>query len=203
LTAPFAGVVSSRSTQIGALIVAGSTSSQPLFTISDVTRMRIYVRVPQNYSAMVAPGLGAHITLPEYPGRVFLAVVTRSAQAVDAQSGSVLVELLAPNPDGALKPGAYAQVRFDALDSKGHAYQLPGSAILYGNDGPTVAVADANGKVTVKPVTIARDDGASVILSGGVAPTDRVIDAPPDSIRSGDQVRVTRGHAAKGEGDVH
>jgi RND family efflux transporter MFP subunit len=207
LTAPFAGVVSSRSTQLGALIVAGSTSSQPLFTVSDVARMRIYVRVPQNYSAMVAPGLGAHITLPEFPGRVFAAVVTRSAQAVDAQSGSVLIELLAPNPDGALKPGAYASVRFDALsgtgDSKGSAYQLPGSAILYGNSGPTVAVADANGKVTVKPVTIARDDGASVILSGGVAPTDRVIDAPPDSIRTGDQVRVARGHAAKGPGDAH
>jgi RND family efflux transporter MFP subunit len=203
LTAPFAGVVSSRSTQLGALVVAGSTSSQPLFTVSDVSRMRIYVRVPQNYSAMVAPGLGAHVTLPEFPGRVFAAVVTRSAQAVDAQSGSVLVELLAPNPDGALKPGAFAQVRFDALGARGSAYQLPGSAILYGNNGPTVAVADANGRVTVKPVTIARDDGASVILSGGVAPGDRVVDAPPDSIRTGDQVRVIRSHAAKGGSDAH
>jgi RND family efflux transporter MFP subunit len=201
LTAPFAGVVSSRSTQIGALIVAGSTSSQPLFTVSDVSRMRVYVRVPQNYSAMVAPGLGAHITLPEYPGRVFVAVVTRSAQAVDAQSGSVLVELLAPNPDGALKPGAYASVRFDALNNKGSAYQLPGSAILYGNRGATVAVADPHGMVSVKPVTIARDDGATVVLSGGVAPTDRVIDAPPDSIRTGDQVRVRQSVAAKGDAD--
>ena len=152
--------------------------------------MRIYVRVPQANSASIAPGVAAHLTLPEYPGRSFPATMTRSAEAVDPQSGAVLVELQAPNPDGALKPGAYAQVSFDALPNKASGLSLPGSAILYTNNGPAVAEVDGNGRVTIKPVTIGRDEGATVVISGGIGPNDRVIDAPPDSITKGDQVRV-------------
>lgn len=102
----------------------------------------------------------------------------------------------ADNRDGALKPGAYAQVRFKVPAGSGNGATLPGSAILYGNDGPTVAVVGRDDRVTVKPVTIARDEGNVVLLSGGVLPTDRVIDTPPDAIRSGDKVHVQA--AAKG-----
>lgn len=193
LSAPFAGVVTSRSAQIGQLVVSGNAAAQPLFTISDVSRMRIYVRVPQNYSGVVHQGLTATLTLPEYAGRTFTATLTRSAQAVDAQSGAVLVQLEAPNPDFALKPGAYAQVRFNVAAGQGNSLSLPGSAILYGNDGPTVALLDRGGRVVVKPVTIARDEGATVLVSG-LRPTDRVIDSPPDSIRSGDRVKVQNAH---------
>ncbi len=106
LTAPFDGVVTSRSTQIGALVPVGTPTSTPLFTVSDVSRMRIYVRVPQSYSAEIHPGLHASLTLPEYPGRTFDVVLTRSASAVDPLSGTMLVELQADNKDRALKPGA-------------------------------------------------------------------------------------------------
>ena len=195
LTAPFDGVVTSRSAQIGQLVVAGNAASQPLFTVSDVHSVRIYVRVPQGNSAQVTPGMAAMLSLPEYPGRSFPATLIRSAQAVDAQSGAVLVELGAANPDGALKPGAFAQVRFKA--GAGSGLTLPGSAILYGNDGPSVATVDAGGRVTVKPVTIARDDGKTINISAGLHPGDQVIDTPPDAIRSGDhvQVQVTGGPA--------
>jgi RND family efflux transporter MFP subunit len=202
LTAPFSGIVTSRSAQIGALVVSGNAAAQPLFTVSDVQRMRIFVRVPQAYSASVHPGMAATLTLPEYPGRSFAATMTRSAQAVDAQSGAVLVELQAANPDGALKPGAYAQVSFTTENGAGNNVTLPGSAILYGNDGPTVALAEANGRVTVKHVTIARDEGSKVTVSG-ISPTDRVIDTPPDSIRSGDRVKVQRTPAGKGAVNAH
>jgi len=197
LSAPFAGVVTSRSAQIGALVVSGTAASQPLFTVSDVHRMRVFVRVPQGASASVHPGIAASLTLPEYPGRTFPATMTRSAQAVDAQSGAVLVELQADNPDGALKPGAYAQVSFVTGNGAAgsSAVSLPGSAILYGSNGPTVAVVGAGDRVTVKPVKIARDEGASILISAGVLPTDRVIDSPPDSIRSGDKVRVQKAAA--------
>ncbi|MET0238821.1 MAG: efflux RND transporter periplasmic adaptor subunit [Sphingobium sp.] len=190
LAAPFAGVVTSRSAQIGALVVSGNAAAQPLFTVSDVHRMRIYVRVPQSSSAQVQRGMGATLTLPEYPGRSFAATMTRSAGAVDAQSGAVLVELQADNADGALKPGAYAQVSFKVGAGGGNALVLPGSAILYGNDGPTIAVVDRGGRVTVRPVTIARDEGATVLLSQGVKAGDRVIDTPPDAIGTGDKVKV-------------
>jgi multidrug efflux pump subunit AcrA (membrane-fusion protein) len=142
------------------------------------------------------------LSLPEYPGRSFAATLTRSAGAVDAQSGAVLVQLQADNPDGALKPGAFAQVSFKVGVGQGNGVTLPGSAILYGNNGPTVAVVGGNGRVTVKPVTIGRDEGATVQLSSGVSPSDRVIDSPPDAIRSGDRVRVQPSDG-KGATDAH
>jgi RND family efflux transporter MFP subunit len=201
LSAPFDGVVTSRSAQIGALVVAGNASAQPLFTVSDMHRVRIYVRVPQGYSAAVKPGNTATLTLPEYPGRSFTATMTSSANAVDPQSGAVLVQLQAPNPDGALKPGAFAQVKFQVGAGQGNALTLPGSAILYGNDGPTVAVVGNDGRVTVKPVTIARDEGATVQIATGVTAQDRIVDTPPDAIRTGDKVQVQT--AAAGKGAAH
>ncbi|WEK44801.1 MAG: efflux RND transporter periplasmic adaptor subunit [Candidatus Sphingomonas colombiensis] len=190
LYAPFNGVVTSRSAQIGQLVVAGNAASQPLFTVSDASRVRVFVRVPQGASADVHPGMTATLSLPEYPQRTFPATMTRSAQAVDAQSGAVLVELQAANPDGALKPGAFAQVTFKVGAGSGNALSLAGSTIIYANDGPSVAVVDGNGRVTVKRVTIARDEGKTVTISQGVAMNDRVIDSPPDAIRTGDHVRV-------------
>lgn len=202
LSAPFAGTVTSRSAQIGALVVSGNAAAQPLFTVSDVHRMRIYVRVPQGYSAQVRNGMAATLTLPEYPTRQFAATMTRSAGAVDAQSGAVLVELQADNPDGALKPGAFAKVNFSVGSGGGNGLTLPGSAILYGNEGPTVAVVGRDNRVTIKPVTIARDEGTTVQLSSGVTPSERIIDTPPDAIRTGDQVKVqaTQTAAAGGKG---
>lgn len=190
LYAPFNGVVTSRSAQIGQLVVAGNAASQPLFTVSDASRVRVYVRVPQGASAEVHPGMTATLSLPEYPRRTFPATMTRSAQAVDEKAGAVLIELQAPNPDGALKPGAFAQVSFSTGAGGGNTLNLPGSTIIYTNDGPSVAVVDARGRVTVKPVTIARDEGKTVAVSRGVTLADRVVDSPPDAIRSGDQVRV-------------
>lgn len=202
LVAPFDGVVTSRSAQIGALVVAGA-AAQPLFTIADTHRMRIYVRVPQGYSAQVKPNLSATLALPEFPGRSFPAKVTRSANAVDPKSGAVLVELQADSADGALKPGAYAQVEFSLDAGNAQSLRLPGSTVLYGNDGPTVAVVDDKGQVTVKPITIARDEGRSVIVTGGVAPTDRVIDTPPDAIQTGDFVKVQAPAPLAAKGAAH
>lgn len=199
LSAPFSGIVTSRSAQIGALVVAGNAAAQPLFTVSDVSRMRIFVRVPQAYSADVARGMGATLALPEFPGRTFDATMTRSAQAVDAQSGSVLVELQASNPDEALKPGAYAQVTFSGAGG-GKTLSVPGSAILYGSDGPSVAVVQGKDHVKVKPITIARDEGTKVAISAGITAQDRVIDSPPDAIRTGDRVRVLKPVAGVAQG---
>ena len=190
LYAPFNGVVRSRSAQIGQLVVAGNAAAQPLFTISDASRVRVFVRVPQGASAEVHPGMTATLSLPEYPQRTFPATMTRSAQAVDAQSGAVLVELQAANPDGALKPGAFAQVSFKVGAGAGNALSLPGSTIIYASDGPSVAVIDGNGRVTLKRVTIARDEGRTVSISQGIGVDDRVVDNPPDAIRTGDHVRV-------------
>ena len=189
LTAPFSGVVSSRATQIGQLVVAGNAASVPLFTISDIHRMRIYVRVPQGQIAQVQAGATATITLPEYPGRKYTAALVHNSGAVDQQSGSVLVELQTDNSDSALKPGAFAEVSFDHNGGGSGDLTLPGSTVLYTNNGPAVVLVNGQGRVTVKLIKITRDAGATVSIAG-LSPNDRIIDSPPDSIRSGDLVRV-------------
>ena len=191
LYAPFEGVVTSRSAQIGALVVTGNIAAQPLFTVSDVHRMRVYVRVPQTSSAMMRPGIAATLQLPEYRGRDFPAVLARSSGAVDPQSGAVLVELQADNAERLLKPGAFAQVHFHAAGTGG-ALALPGSAILYGTAGPAVVVVRADGVVDIRPVHIVLDEGNTVNVTGAIAPTDLVIDTPPDAIHPGQKVHVTQ-----------
>lgn len=192
LTAPFAGVVTTRSTDIGALVTAGSAASAPLFTVSDVSKIRAFVKVPQAYSAQVQPGMEIQLSLPEYPGRAFKAVMTRSAGAVDTSSGTVLVELLADNSDRALKPGAYSQATFP-IGGAGNAVELPASAMIIGKNGTQVAVLNAGGKVQLRTVTIGRDLGDRLQISAGLTPADQVIDNPPDLIQSGDEVQVARG----------
>lgn len=201
ITAPFAGVVTSRSTQIGQLVSSGIGSATPLFTVSDVSRMRIYVRVPQSYSAEVKPGMHATLTLPEYPGRTFDAVLTRTADAVDQQSGSVLVELQAANPDGALKPGAYAQVTFP-VGAEAGSVTIPASAVLFRSDGTLVATVGPDDKVTLHPVKIGRDMGARLEISNGLKASDRVIDSPPDAIEDGDKVVVSHDGGKAGAADA-
>jgi RND family efflux transporter MFP subunit len=189
--APFDGVVTSRAAQIGALVVTGNLNAQPLFTVADVHRMRIYVHVPQTYSAMLRPGSAATLELPEYPGRSFSAELVRTAGAVDTQSGSVLVELQTDNTDRVLKPGAFAQVHFRGSGNAG-TMALPGTAILYGTDGPSVAVVSGNGQVMLRPIKIIRDEGTVVRVTGAIGPADAIIDTPPDAIHTGQHVRIAQ-----------
>ena len=200
LSAPFAGVVTSRSAQIGALVASGNAAAQPLFTVSDVHRMRIYVRVPQSLSSQVHVGMHATMTLPEYPGRTFDAVLQRTADAVDGQSGTVLVELQADNGDRALKPGAYAQLSFPIGASPG-SVRVPASTLVFREAGPTVAVVDGRGRVRLVPVTVGRDEGQEVEISSGLTGRETIVDTPPDALETGDQVRVNP--ALPGSGAAH
>ena len=191
LSAPFDGKVTSRSAQLGELVVAGNSNAQPLFTISDTSLMRVFVRVPQNYAAQMQTDQQAELVLPEYNDKTFPASVTRSAHAVDVASGSVLVELQANNDKGELMPGAYAQVSFKLASNKDRI-RVPGSAILYRDQKPSVATINEKNIVALKPVKIGRDEGTTVELVAGISPTDRIITTPPDAIRSGDEVRVAK-----------
>jgi len=192
--APFDGIVTSRTTQIGALIVAGSASSTPLFTVSDVRRIRIYIHVPQANSAQIHQGMHATLALPEYPARPFDAVVTRAADAVDPQSGSMLVELQADNSDRALKPGAYAQVNLPLAGAL-PVLHIPSSALISRSNGTYVATVDAHDKIRLMPIKVGQDDGSSLEVLAGLQGSERVVDTPPDAIADGDAVHVMMGGA--------
>lgn len=190
IVAPFAGVVTSRSIDIGNLVASGNASATPLFTVSDQNRLRLYVRVPQTYASEIAAGTVASFSVPEHPGHVFTATVLANAGAVDPASGTVLVQLLADNTQQLLKPGAYAEVSFK-LNATAAGLQVPSSALIYRNGAMAVAVMGPGNKVAMHAVEIARDNGTTIELASGVGPHDRIIDNPLDSLNQGDPVRLS------------
>jgi multidrug efflux system membrane fusion protein len=202
ITAPFDGVVTTRATDIGDLINVGGPAATPLFTVADESKLRIYVRAPQNYSAAIQPGVTATFTVPEYPGRAFTAKLAASADAIATQSGTLLVQLQIDNADRTLKPGGYAQVRFNLPASRG-GIQVPATALMFRDSGMSVAVVGPAGRVVMKPVTIVQDLGPTVEVAAGLTPADRVIDSPPDSLRPGDLVRVAVSSAPANGGAAH
>jgi membrane fusion protein, multidrug efflux system len=195
ITAPFDGIVTARDTDVGALINTGG-GGPPMFVISDVSKLRLYVNVPQNYVPEIKLGAKAVITVPEYPNRTFPATVEASAQAVDVNSGTTRMQLGLDNSRGELMPGAYASVKL-SLRRDSVPLHIPASALIFDQNGLRVATVGAGDRVRFKTVTIARDLGREIEIGSGLAIDDRVIVAPPDGIADGDQVRVAGGGAAK------
>ncbi|WP_116140927.1 efflux RND transporter periplasmic adaptor subunit [Trinickia diaoshuihuensis] len=194
VTAPFDGVITARNVQVGALVTAGGTpglASMPgeLFHIAQTDRLRVYVDVPQQDAGVVAPGTSVWLTTQQYPGRRFDASVARSSDVIDPVSRTLRVEVDVDNRDGALMPGAYAQVHL-TLAAPWPALELPVSALLFRPDGVTVAVVNARSEVQLRKVTIGRDFGTYVEIATGLTASDRVIDNPGDSLAGGEQVRV-------------
>jgi RND family efflux transporter MFP subunit len=188
ITAPFDGLVTARATDIGALINAGG-GGQPLFVVSDIKKLRAYVNVPQSYVPSIRIGTKAQISVPEYPGKSFTAIVEASAQAVDSASGTTRMLLLVDNAGGELMTGSFASVRLE-LPHPEVAVNVPASALIFDQNGLRVATVDADERVAIKPVKISRDLGKEVEIASGLTASDRVITSPPDGIVSGDKVRI-------------
>jgi RND family efflux transporter MFP subunit len=189
ITAPFDGIVTARSTDVGALINAGGGSGPPMFVISDIRKLRVYVNVPQNFVPSVRIGAKAVISVPEYRTRTFDATVEASAQSVDVNSGTTQMQLALDNIAGELMPGGFATVRL-SLQRDGVPLHIPSSALVFNQSGLRVATVGADDRVLFKTVTIARDLGRDIELASGITQDDRIINAPPDGIVDGDQVRV-------------
>ena len=196
LVAPFDGVVTARNTDVGALINTGNSAGNELFVVSDLSRLRVYVSVPQRQLAAIAPGTKARLVVPERPGKTYEATVQSLSQAIDSSSGAMLVQLAVDNAAGELLPGAYANVRFD-VPNAGNALGLPPSALIVGKAGVHLAVLDAQDKAQLREVRISRDLGNVVELAEGLKAEDRVIDNPPDGIATGDAVRVAEASPEK------
>ena len=189
IVAPFDGIVTSRSVDVGNLVNIGTPTSTPLFTVSDQSRLRVYVHVPQVNSAALKPGLVAKFTVPEYPGRQFTASLAASANALTSSNGTQLAQFVIDNEGGVLKAGEYAEMHLQLPAGKG-TLRLPATALLFRDEGMMVATVDATNHVRLKPVHIGTDMGNAVEIDNGLSRADQVIDNPPDSIRDGDAVRV-------------
>ncbi len=189
IVAPFAGVVTARRTDVGALINAGAGAGQELFRVADVHKARVYVDVPQTYAGVLSTGTAAVLRVPERPGDTFSAVVTDTSASISENSRTMLVELEADNSKGELLAGSYVDVSFKLAPQQG-VLRLPISALLFRRDGLEVATLAPDNKVKMKSVKLGRDYGTEVEILTGLNSSDRVIDSPPDSLVSGDEVRV-------------
>jgi RND family efflux transporter MFP subunit len=187
--APFDGVVTQRTTDIGALINAGQSPGAALFHVADTHRLRIYVSVPQPYASSIQPGMSADLAFAEHPDKRYPATVAFTAQALDPASRTLQVELQVENPRHELFPGAYAEVHFN-LPTAAPTLRLPANALLFRAQGLLVAAVDGDHRVRLKRIAQGRDFGSSVEVLDGIDPADDIVVNPPDSIADGALVRV-------------
>ena len=188
LAAPFDGVVTARNVEIGQLISPGG-SGPPLFEVSDLHRVRIFVQVPQSFSAGLAPGMKATFEMPQYPGVQFDATLSHTSKSINASSHSMQVELQADNAAGKFFGGSYCNVHFE-IPTDANLVTIPSTALVTGNQGTQVATLDRDNKVVLKNVQLGRDLGDSVEVIAGLTQSDRIINTPPETLAAGDTVRV-------------
>jgi membrane fusion protein, multidrug efflux system len=201
IVAPFDGVVTARNTDVGALINAGSGAGQALFEVSDLHKVRIYVQIPQAFAAELQPGMKTTFEMPQSPGQQFEARLVTTSNAMEVNSRTMLVELQADNSNGKLFAGTYCQVHFH-LSSDPNVVRVPATALVPVDHGMQVAVLGDGDKVALKTVHLGRDLGDSVEVVAGISPSDRVIDSPPETLRSGDTVRLAATTAPPASKDV-
>lgn len=197
ITAPFDGVVVRREIDTGALVSAGSGSAtRELFYIAQTHPLKLTVAVPQAYAAGVRVGQQVDVRLMERGGSSIKGTVARAAGAIDAATRSMQVEVVIPNKDGELLPGAYAEVSVPFKGTGTSGMSFPPQVLQFRQDGPRVAVVTAGGTIDLRTVTLGRDFGRSIEVLSGVTPEDAVVLNPPDAIEQGELVLAKEAHVA-------
>jgi RND family efflux transporter MFP subunit len=201
IVAPFDGVVTARNVDVGALVNSTPTNNRlgelpgtsatpsALFEVADVHEMRIYVAVPQSFSAELKPGMTAELKLPQYPDQSFKAILATTSNSISLQARSLLVELHRDNQDGMLQPGSFVEVHFQ-LPANREVLRIPASALIFRGSQPKVATVGPNDKVVLKAIEVGRDLGTEIEVLSGLKTSDRVVRSPWDSIANGDEVKI-------------
>jgi RND family efflux transporter MFP subunit len=179
--APFDGVITLRNLDAGALVNAGNTL---LFRIAQTGTLRTYVNVPQANAGSIRPGQTAHLSVSNLPGREFTGAVARTANALDPNSRTLLVEVQVPNADGALLPGMYAQVDLSSTRTN-PPMLVPSEALIVRADGTGVALVRPDHTVHLQKIQIGRDYGDRLEVTGGLKEGDMIIPNPGDVAREG------------------
>src|SRR5882672_5430515 len=190
LAAPFDGVVTARNVELGMLINSGG-SGQPRSEGSALHRVPTSVQVPQSFTAGLTVGMKATFEMPQYPGARFEATVSHISKSINQNSHSMQVELQADNAAGKFFGGSYCNVHFE-IPTDAHLVKVPSTALITGNQGTQIATLDSNDKVVLRSVQLGRDLGDSVEVVAGLSPADRIINNPPETLASGDAVRLAQ-----------
>jgi RND family efflux transporter MFP subunit len=190
VVAPFDGVVTRRSIDVGDLVdgTSGATG-RAMFSVAQVDPLRLYVYVPQAYAHRIKVGDPVNIQLAERAGMTFAAVIARTARAIDATTRTMQVEIRVPNPRGELLAGAFVQVMLPVAAPTDDLV-VPTDVLLFRPEGARVAVVDGEGRVTLTTVRLGTDYGDRVEILSGIKPGARLISHPADSLSDGDHVVV-------------
>ncbi|MEI9899995.1 MAG: efflux RND transporter periplasmic adaptor subunit [Hyphomicrobium sp.] len=188
VVAPFDGIVTQRNIDVGSLVQADATSGTFMFTVMQTDIIRTFVYVPQDAADGVQAGVAAVVRIPELPSRTFPGTVTRAADALQANTRTLLTEIDVPNPDGLLRPGSYCTVELK-IPRKEKLFIVPADAVVFDSDGLHVAVLD-NGVARMRKINIVNDLGTKVEVNQGVEDGDLVIRTPAVNLADGARVEA-------------
>jgi RND family efflux transporter MFP subunit len=197
--APFSGVITTRNTDLGALINAGAGGQpQELFHMAAVDKLRVYVALPEVELRAAQDGARATLTLDEYPGQTFEGAILRNSDSINLASRTLNVEVDVNNPGDRIKTGAYVFVHLKLPDNQpreAESLVIPANTLLFRSEGLRVGVVH-DGHAQLVSITIGRDYGSSVEVVAGLNPTDQVIVSPSDSLTNGTAVQVSAANQA-------
>jgi membrane fusion protein, multidrug efflux system len=202
LRSPFTGIVTARRVNVGDFINAAGadatlrTEAQPPFSVGDVSKLRIFVSVPQEYGSELKPGLKAELQMPGDPGKPIAAQFLTNAGAVQRATRTIVTEFVVDNPkQEGLLPGAYVDVKL-MLPGNPDILVIPSQALLFRAAGLQVAVIEGGNRVRLQNVTLGRNLGLEVQIVAGLKATDTIVANPSVALLDGQQVKVVQ--AVKG-----
>jgi membrane fusion protein (multidrug efflux system) len=191
IVAPFSGVITARFVDPGAFIPAATAGSTPqsaaMVTLMDYTRVRVQVFVPEAEVPFIKNGLPVQVTVEELPGRSFPATVTRFAHALNEATKTMLTEIEMANPNGDLRPGAYASVRLE-VERKPDALLVPVQALVVEKAGTFLFIV-ADNKAKKTPIHVGFNDGVNVEVTDA-RPDQRVILVGKQTLTDGQPVHA-------------
>ena len=194
IVAPYDGVVTQRNINVGDYVNKEGTISSPnavsnLFTVADVSMLRLFVSVPESFGPFLQPGLTAEVTVPQLPNRHFTAKFLTVARGFDVSTRTAITVFTVDNEDRALWPGSYAKVVLTApVDRQIHT--IPSTALVFQEHGTQVAVVTKDDRVHLQPITVSKLFDNAVEVAEGVSANDRIVNNPSAALLEGDKVRI-------------
>ncbi len=198
IVAPYDGVVTDRNINAGDYVnkegtISSSSSSSGtisnLFTVADVSMLRLFVSVPEAFGPFLQPGLTADVTVPQFPDRHFTAKFLTVARGFDVSTRTAITEFTIENEDKALWPGSYATVRLTAPIER-QSLTIPSTAMVFQEHGTQVAVVTEDDRVHFKPIAVSKILDNAVEVTEGISTSERIINNPSAALLEGDKVRI-------------
>ena len=210
VVAPFDGTVIQRNVDVGALITAGSPTNNTavapssvtggangLFEIAQIDTLRVFVNVPQAYAPNVTVGLPVQVSVRGQVMQPVTGTVTRTANALDPGTRTLLTEIDVPNPSHKLLPGMFVYANLTVAPS-GTRWRIPATALVFDGQGTRVAIVDADKKLRFRPVVLGRDFGDTIDVQGGLQGDESIVKQPLVSLQEGQVVAPIEPQKASG-----